>query len=81
MNGHSCKDQLNLLREYLDGELTAEMKAKLDAHFGGCTPCEEFLKSYRATPSLCRKALAKKMPQSVADKLTSFLREEMKKPA
>ncbi len=80
MNGHSCKDSLNLLLEYLDGELSADLQAKLDAHFDGCTPCEEFLKSYRATPSLCRKALAAKVPKTITDKLTSFLREEMKKP-
>ncbi len=79
MNG-TCKDSVHLLLEYLDGELSADVRARLEAHFGGCTPCEDFLKSYRATPTLCRKALASKLPQSVADKLTSFLREEMKKP-
>lgn len=73
----NCKDSIDLLLEYLDGELPAEVREKLEAHFGGCTPCEEFLRTYRATPHLCRKALKKQMPQEVADKLTGFLRSQI----
>lgn len=76
----TCKDSVELLLEYLDGELTTELRAKLEAHLGGCTPCEDFWKSYSATPGLCRKALAREMPHEVALKLTDFLRKEMNKP-
>lgn len=66
--------------EYLDGQLTPDLKQKLEEHFSGCSPCEEFLASYKATPSVCRKALANKIPDSVAQRLTDFLRAELKKP-
>jgi anti-sigma factor RsiW len=79
MSAPSCKDSIALMLEYLDGELAADVRARLEDHFGGCTPCEDFLKSYRETPSICRKALAKKIPQEVASKLTEFLRGEMSK--
>lgn len=75
----NCKDSVELLLEYLDGELDAELRVKLEAHLGGCSPCEDFLKSYSATPGLCRKALVRDMPQEVANKLTEFLRLEMNK--
>lgn len=75
----TCKDSVELLLEYLDGKLTADLRAKLEAHLGGCTPCEDFWKSYSATPALCRKALAREIPQEVATKLTEFLRKEMGK--
>ena len=68
-----------MMLEYLDGQLTPELREKLEAHFSDCSPCEEFLASYKATPSICRKALASKLPESVAQKLTDFLRVELKK--
>lgn len=79
MSGPTCKESIALMLEYLDGALTDELLTKLKEHLGGCTPCEEFLASYRATPQLCRKALARKMPDAVASKLTEFLRKELKR--
>jgi len=75
----TCKDAIDLLLEYLDGSLPDDVRARLEKHVGGCTPCDDFLASYRATPSLCRKALEKRMPESLAGKLTDFLRTELKK--
>ena len=79
MTVSTCKDSVELLLEYLDGELTPELREKLEEHLGGCSPCEDFLKSYRATPGLCRKALARDVPREVAAKLTDFLSREMGK--
>jgi anti-sigma factor RsiW len=78
---HTCKQTLDALLEYLDGDLPAEARAKLDAHFGDCTPCEEFLKTYRATSGLCRRALSKTMPPEFADKLRNFLDEHVHEKA
>lgn len=77
----TCKESIDALVEYLDGDMQAELRSKLEYHLKGCSPCEEFLAQYRATVGLCKKALAKRMPQEVAAKLTSFLRENAKKPA
>lgn len=66
-----------MLLEYLDDDLSGELREKLEAHLGHCPPCEEFLRSYQATPALCRKALAREVPKEVATKLTEFLRKEM----
>jgi anti-sigma factor RsiW len=74
---YTCKEAVDVLLEYLDGEMTPELKAKLEAHFSGCQPCEEFLAQYRATVGLCRKALEKRMPDSVSDRLKSFLKDNI----
>ncbi|MDP2273845.1 MAG: zf-HC2 domain-containing protein [Archangium sp.] len=79
MIASNCKDSVEHLLEYLDGELNADLRAKLEAHLSGCSPCEDFWKSYSATPGLCRKALIAEMPREVATKLTDFLRLEMNK--
>jgi anti-sigma factor RsiW len=73
----SCRESINLLLEYLDGGLEPGVRARLEEHFGGCTPCEEFLASYRETPEVCRLALATKMPETIAHKLRDFLRSEI----
>lgn len=79
MSHSTCRESIAMMLEYLDGQLTPELREKLEAHFSDCSPCEEFLASYKATPSICRKALANKLPESVAQKLTDFLRVELKK--
>jgi len=75
---YNCKDSINLLQDFLDGELSPEDAQHLKEHLQGCAPCVDFLRTYRATPGLCKKALAKKMPQEMSSKLTEFLRSKIK---
>jgi anti-sigma factor RsiW len=76
---YTCKDSISLLMDYLDGELTPEDAQHLKEHLQGCTPCVDFLRTYRATPGVCKKALAHKMPQEMSTKLTEFLRAKCNK--
>jgi anti-sigma factor RsiW len=66
-----------LLVDYVDGQLPDEVKTKLESHFHDCQPCEDFLATYRATTSVCRKALERSMPESVAARLHAFIRGEL----
>jgi anti-sigma factor RsiW len=75
---YTCKDSINLLLDFLDGELTPEDAQHLKEHLQGCAPCVDFLRTYRATPGLCKKALAQRMPQEMSTKLTEFLRSKIK---
>ncbi|MCC6336201.1 MAG: zf-HC2 domain-containing protein [Myxococcales bacterium] len=75
----SCRDSLQLLLDYAEGHLPDDVRARLERHFGDCQPCEDFLKTYRATPELCRKALEAKMPEAVAQKLSAFLKKELER--
>jgi anti-sigma factor RsiW len=75
----TCQDCIDLLADYVDGALSADLTSKLEEHIGGCQPCEDFLSTYRATTSVCRKAMARAMPATVATKLHAFLRQEIGK--
>ncbi len=75
----NCRDSINLLLDFLDGEMPDEEAKQLQEHLAQCPPCVDFLKTYRATPSLCRRALQKQMPAQLSDKLTEFLRGKLKK--
>jgi anti-sigma factor (TIGR02949 family) len=72
----SCKDCVDVLRDYLDGEMTPADEAHFKSHVADCPPCMEFLDTYKATPGLCRKALAQRMPEELTSKLKAFLREK-----
>ncbi|ABF85868.1 conserved domain protein [Myxococcus xanthus DK 1622] len=75
---YNCKDSINLLLQFLDGEMSPEDTQHLREHLRGCSPCVDFLRTYRATPGLCKKALVAKMPKEVSEKLTEFLRSKIK---
>ncbi|MDC0710590.1 anti-sigma factor [Stigmatella sp. ncwal1] len=75
---YTCKDSINLLLNFLDGELSQEETQHLREHLQGCSPCVDFLRTYRATPGLCKRALASRMPQEVSAKLTEYLRSKIK---
>ena len=74
----NCKESIDLLLGYLDGELPENEARELEAHLSACTPCIEFVHSYKQTPGLCRKALAQKMPEELAYRLSDFLRARIK---
>ena len=75
----TCKESIDVLLQYLDGEMSPAEAKVLEEHLGCCAPCVEFLRTYRDTTNLCKKALAAKMPESVAASLQDFLRGQMKK--
>lgn len=75
---YTCKDAINLLLDLIDGEMSPDEAKHLREHLQGCAPCVDFLRTYRATPGLCRRALAQQMPKEVATKLTDYLRSRIK---
>jgi predicted anti-sigma-YlaC factor YlaD len=41
----SCREMVDYLSEYLDGELGADLRALIDGHRGDCPPCEAFIRT------------------------------------
>jgi anti-sigma factor RsiW len=71
----TCKECIDILQDYLEGVLPAEMAHELDEHFGACPPCVQFVATYRAVPKLSRHALAaSEIPSEVASRLKDALR-------
>lgn len=75
----NCKESINLLVDFLDGSMDPEEEKALISHLEQCPPCVDFVKTYRATPDLCKRALAKTMPPELSAKLTDFLRNKIRK--
>jgi anti-sigma factor RsiW len=68
-----CSSGVDLLMDYLEGVLPAELSAAVDAHVAKCPRCVAFVASYRATPRIVRDATAAALPADQQRSLRSFL--------
>ncbi len=75
-----CQQIIDLLADYIDGELPGDQRRRLESHLDCCDGCVEFVDSYRKTGVLCRNALRVEMPQSLKSTLLEFLRNELQSP-
>ena len=76
MSEIACVSGVDLLMDYLEGALAADVRAALDAHVAGCERCVAFIESYRATPHILRQATSTLIPADVQQSLRTFLRSQ-----
>jgi len=69
-----CASGVDLLMEFLEGMLPAEVNAALEEHVAGCARCAAFVASYQSTPRILRDATAAALPDEVEASLKAFLR-------
>ena len=69
-----CVSGVELLMDYLDGVLPADLHAALDEHVAGCARCAAFVTSYLETPRILREATAATLPADLEASLKAFLR-------
>ena len=46
-----CRQAVELVTDYLEGALTADERARFEAHLAGCPHCTEYLREMRITIS------------------------------
>jgi len=72
----SCQEVIELLMDYLDGELPPPRAAALEAHLNGCSPCLAFLNTYRSTIQVSRQLTVDEIPPELTQRLLDFLKRE-----
>ena len=72
-----CREVLDFLSAYLDGELSPEVHAGFERHLQLCPPCVQYLESYRETLRLERDAydLDGPVPHEVPEELVRAILE------
>jgi anti-sigma factor RsiW len=73
---YTCASGVELLMDYLEGVLPAEVNAALEQHVAGCARCTAFVASYQATPRILRDATSSSLPADVEASLQAFLRAQ-----
>ena len=54
----TCREFIEFLWRYLSEELSAEERAKFEAHLAQCQPCTSYLSSYKETILLDKASFA-----------------------
>ena len=73
-----CKECLDLLCDYLEGELDENTSSSLERHFEDCPPCINFFKTYKTTAKVCRESMGSiEIPSEVQNKLIQFIKEKI----
>ncbi len=77
----NCKECVDLLLDYLEGNLESQTHDKLEKHFAGCSPCLNFLKSYQTCSQMAQQLRDQQVqiPSELEARLKSFLKEEVAK--
>ena len=70
----ACVSGVELLMDYLEGVLPADLHAALDAHVAGCPRCAAFVRSYCEAPRILREATSATLPADLETSLKAFLR-------
>ena len=50
----NCREFVDFLMSYIDGELPSEQQLIFERHLGDCPSCQDYLDSYRETVRLGR---------------------------
>jgi anti-sigma factor RsiW len=70
----TCRDCVELLMEFLNEELDAEVCERIRVHLKECPPCVAYVESYQITVELTRR-LPRSLPPDVEQRLREALRD------
>jgi anti-sigma factor RsiW len=72
----TCRELTEFLREFVAGELPAEIQQEFDTHVSKCPDCVVFIDQYRATIAASRTALT--LPDDVPEELIDAIVKAIK---
>ena len=69
-----CRDAVGLMTAYLDGELSARDRGRLEAHLADCPHCSEYLAQLRVTIDALGHVDVDELPDETVDDLVELYR-------
>ncbi len=72
--GKACPDYISDLNDYLDGGVSPELCAEIEAHVGQCDKCRIMVDTLRQTVKLCREGQQEDLPATLETKLKGLLK-------
>ncbi|MDR1989924.1 MAG: zf-HC2 domain-containing protein [Acidobacteriaceae bacterium] len=70
-----CRDTLENISAYLDGELDARACEAIEQHSRTCPGCAAFVDGLRQTVGLCRQAANTELPEAVRQRASAAIRQ------
>jgi len=75
----SCEEVWREISNYLEGEISAEMRARMEEHFKGCKHCTAVLGGTRNVVQLVSDATAFELPAGFSNRLYRKLNRRLGK--
>jgi anti-sigma factor RsiW len=73
-NELACQEMVELITDYLEGELSRAERRRFDAHLAGCEHCAEYLEQMRATIRLTGRLRSEDLTPEMNDEFTAIYR-------
>jgi anti-sigma factor RsiW len=73
--GITCREMVELLIDFVTGELPPEHHRRIEQHLQCCPPCVTYVETYRLTIQLTRRLPCQPMPPALVEKLRKALAE------
>ncbi len=75
---HTCREIIQILIDYLEGDLSPAEKQHFEEHMDACPPCHAFLRTYEKSGELARAALQPSdLPDELQERVRGFLRHRL----
>lgn len=71
-----CQECVDLLVDYLEGDLLPERARALEVHLDLCPPCVAFVHTYKGTVDIARTLPVEEIPPELTRRLIDFLKRE-----
>jgi len=65
----NCRELVEKLIEFLDGELTAQEMQSIREHLGECQPCVSYVRTYELTIQITRRLPPTPPPEKLLERL------------
>jgi RNA polymerase sigma-70 factor (ECF subfamily) len=75
-----CRDMLEVFSRHLEGDLSGNTCAEMEAHLAACDACRGRCESLRQVLALCRAAPAPALPAEVDQSVRKAIREYLAGP-
>jgi anti-sigma factor RsiW len=75
----TCRELVELLIDFVSGELDDDRRQRIEAHLRCCGPCETYLETYRITIQLTRQLPPAPLPPQLVERLRAVLEENCPK--
>jgi anti-sigma factor RsiW len=73
----TCQEAIDLLADFLDQSLSADLATTLESHLEGCGPCRAYLATYARTRKLGGDVQRVAMPDEMKERLRRFLLDRL----
>jgi anti-sigma factor RsiW len=71
----TCRECAELLLEYLEGELDADVCERIRQHLEFCPPCVTYVETYQVTIKITKQMTCAPLPADVEERLRAALQK------